>query len=41
MGRKGFEQIQNSKADVTQYTHKHAKQATNMDHVEEFVFETT
>jgi len=41
MGRKGSEHIQNSKADVTQYTHQHAKQTTNMHHVNEFVFETS
>jgi len=40
MGRKDSEHIQNSKADVTQYKHQHAKQMTNMDHVNKFHFET-
>jgi len=39
MGRKVSEHIQNSKADVTQYKHTHAKQMTNTDHVKEFGFE--
>jgi len=38
MGRKDSEHIQNSKADVTQYKHQHAKQKTIMDHVNEFGF---
>jgi hypothetical protein len=41
MGRKGSEHIQNLKAAVTQYTHQHAKQMTNMDHVKEFAFKTS
>jgi hypothetical protein len=41
VGREGSEHIQNSKADVTQHRQQHAKQGTNMDHVKEFVFETS
>jgi len=43
MGRKFLSifKIHNSKADVTQYTHQHAKQTTNMDHMNEFVFKTS
>ena len=40
MGRKVSQHIQNSKVDVTQYNQQQAKQTTNMDHVNEFVFET-